>query len=107
VRSRPAESATGPMKKIPHRGRVTVWPSLSVPCGLGFLVSNSQRSRLVVLIILGHRSLNPDLTDETMTVTSEVNTLTQGVRSRHVMPAAASPPLDYRRFLPIEPQVCD
>src|SRR5271156_4867075 len=28
VRSRPAESATGLMKKTPHRGRVTVWPSL-------------------------------------------------------------------------------
>ena len=40
VRSRPAESATGPMKKIPHRGRVTVWPSSSVPCRLGFLISN-------------------------------------------------------------------
>src|SRR3954469_2194033 len=40
VRSRLAESATGPMKKMPHRGRVTVWPSPSVPCGLGFLVSN-------------------------------------------------------------------
>jgi hypothetical protein len=78
VRSRPAENATGPMKKIPHRGCVMVWPSPSVPCGLGFLVSNSQCSRLVILIILGHRSLNPDLTDETMTVTSEVNTLTRG-----------------------------
>jgi hypothetical protein len=40
VRSRPAESATGLMKKIPHRGRVTVWPSPNVPYGLGFLVSN-------------------------------------------------------------------
>jgi hypothetical protein len=40
VRSRPAETATGLMKKIPYRGRVTVWPSPSVPCGLGFLVSN-------------------------------------------------------------------
>jgi hypothetical protein len=29
-RSRPAESAIGPMKKMPHRGGVTVWPSLSV-----------------------------------------------------------------------------
>jgi len=48
-----------------------------MPCGLGFLVSNSQRSRLVILIILGHQSLNPDLTDETVTVTSEVNTLTR------------------------------
>jgi hypothetical protein len=38
VTSRPAENATGPMKKIPHRGRVTVWPSPSVPCGLGFLI---------------------------------------------------------------------
>jgi hypothetical protein len=25
VRSRPAESATGPMKNIPHRSSVTVW----------------------------------------------------------------------------------
>jgi hypothetical protein len=40
VRFRPAESATGPMKEMPHRGRVTVCPSPSVPCGLGFLVSN-------------------------------------------------------------------
>jgi hypothetical protein len=40
MRSRPAESATGPMKKMPHRGHVTVWPSPSVPYGLGFLVSN-------------------------------------------------------------------
>jgi hypothetical protein len=40
MRSRPAESARGPMEKMPHRGRVTVWPSPSVPCGLGFLVSN-------------------------------------------------------------------
>src|SRR5277367_4888349 len=28
------------MKKVPYRGRVTVWPSPSVPCGLGYLVSN-------------------------------------------------------------------
>src|SRR5947209_12385201 len=40
VRSRPTEGATGPIKKIPHRGRVTVWLSPSVPCGLGFQVSN-------------------------------------------------------------------
>jgi hypothetical protein len=42
VRSWPAESATGPIKKIPYRGRVTVWPSPSVPCGLGFLVMLSR-----------------------------------------------------------------
>ena len=40
MRSRPAESTTELMKKIPHPGRVTVWPSPSVPCGLRFLVSN-------------------------------------------------------------------
>ena len=40
MRSRPAESVTGPMKKIPHRDRVTVWPGPSMPCGLRFLVSN-------------------------------------------------------------------
>jgi hypothetical protein len=40
VRSRPAERATEPMKKMPHRGRVTAWPGPSVPCGLGYLVSN-------------------------------------------------------------------
>jgi len=27
------------MKKISHRSHITVWPSPSVPCGLGFLVS--------------------------------------------------------------------
>ena len=34
MRSRLAESVRGPMKKMPHRGRVAVWPSPSVPCGL-------------------------------------------------------------------------
>jgi hypothetical protein len=30
MRSRPAESATGPIKEIPHRGRVTVWPQCAL-----------------------------------------------------------------------------
>jgi hypothetical protein len=40
LKSWPADTATGPVKKMPHRGRVTVRPSPRMPCGLGFVVSN-------------------------------------------------------------------